>query len=509
MRTKKSHWQTPSLLLLLVHLNEMFFHQFRLSLYFASFRLSQEENFTWLVLTHAMNSGSNHNKAYPFFNPVNNSSSGWTNSSLRGHGHGVGGGGGGGGGVLSSHHQPAHALERKHSLNYENFGSFQRHLLNGYGNHSSLGASISTQINDSVKGTNRVTAEQYDLNESVGNLANVHAFGNDESANRSAENASPSMSYHHYRNDYLRKKSFDVNALRAIYERNQQYGSDLNDGLYHINQQPHHLQSNFYRSTNTNNHNNPGLQHSPISDMNNNHSLGFRANFDDVTSASMLAAQRASILARNNAASSHSFSSPRPADTNTSNDTDKSGSTASLHKSASSNSSPSSSFSVSSDSLNLNNPSTSSLASSFNNNRFGNYLLDPHLQNKQRPHHAPNAFAHHLINSQMNKPAQISDVNELNRLRNFRIGELSSALVDQHLKNLVSNNSGQNADNEKMFSKDSMLKPGFGNFQPTINKRPKSTFPFGKCKVCSDKATGVHYGIATCEGCKVSRRPVK
>lgn len=37
----------------------------------------------------------------------------------------------------------------------------------------------------------------------------------------------------------------------------------------------------------------------------------------------------------------------------------------------------------------------------------------------------------------------------------------------------------------------------------TPNKRPKSTFPFGKCKVCSDKATGVHYGISTCEGCKV------
>jgi len=36
------------------------------------------------------------------------------------------------------------------------------------------------------------------------------------------------------------------------------------------------------------------------------------------------------------------------------------------------------------------------------------------------------------------------------------------------------------------------------------NKRPKSPFPFGKCKVCCDKATGVHYGIATCEGCKVS-----
>ena len=29
-------------------------------------------------------------------------------------------------------------------------------------------------------------------------------------------------------------------------------------------------------------------------------------------------------------------------------------------------------------------------------------------------------------------------------------------------------------------------------------------FPFGECRVCSDKATGVHYGVATCEGCKVS-----
>jgi len=32
----------------------------------------------------------------------------------------------------------------------------------------------------------------------------------------------------------------------------------------------------------------------------------------------------------------------------------------------------------------------------------------------------------------------------------------------------------------------------------------KVKYPFGHCRVCNDKATGVHYGIATCEGCKVS-----
>nr|ASL70537.1 nuclear receptor [Brachionus calyciflorus] len=42
--------------------------------------------------------------------------------------------------------------------------------------------------------------------------------------------------------------------------------------------------------------------------------------------------------------------------------------------------------------------------------------------------------------------------------------------------------------------------PGDLSLQNRLRK--KSTFPFGKCKVCNDKATGVHYGISTCEGCK-------
>ncbi|CAF5151303.1 unnamed protein product [Rotaria magnacalcarata] len=34
----------------------------------------------------------------------------------------------------------------------------------------------------------------------------------------------------------------------------------------------------------------------------------------------------------------------------------------------------------------------------------------------------------------------------------------------------------------------------------SVDKRP---FPFGHCRVCADKATGAHYGVPTCEGCKV------
>lgn len=34
------------------------------------------------------------------------------------------------------------------------------------------------------------------------------------------------------------------------------------------------------------------------------------------------------------------------------------------------------------------------------------------------------------------------------------------------------------------------------------NRIKKQSFTFSNCKICSDKATGVHYGISTCEGCK-------
>ncbi|CAM4795194.1 unnamed protein product [Rotaria magnacalcarata] len=36
----------------------------------------------------------------------------------------------------------------------------------------------------------------------------------------------------------------------------------------------------------------------------------------------------------------------------------------------------------------------------------------------------------------------------------------------------------------------------------TNSSSDKRPFPFGHCRVCMDKATGAHYGVPTCEGCK-------
>lgn len=47
------------------------------------------------------------------------------------------------------------------------------------------------------------------------------------------------------------------------------------------------------------------------------------------------------------------------------------------------------------------------------------------------------------------------------------------------------------------------MKPSTSIESNTSNEAPRIVFSFGKCKICDDIATGIHYGIATCEGCKV------
>ena len=37
--------------------------------------------------------------------------------------------------------------------------------------------------------------------------------------------------------------------------------------------------------------------------------------------------------------------------------------------------------------------------------------------------------------------------------------------------------------------------------QPADSNSPKQ--PFVPCKVCGDRASGYHYGVTSCEGCKV------
>lgn len=62
--------------------------------------------------------------------------------------------------------------------------------------------------------------------------------------------------------------------------------------------------------------------------------------------------------------------------------------------------------------------------------------------------------------------------------------------------------------NNHCSEKESRSKSGSPkNHEQTVEEQAKhkskpSSFNFGKCKVCKDKATGIHYGIPSCEGCK-------
>ena len=63
------------------------------------------------------------------------------------------------------------------------------------------------------------------------------------------------------------------------------------------------------------------------------------------------------------------------------------------------------------------------------------------------------------------------------------------------------NNNNNNNNNKRSLSNGSVNGANTSN-GGTPRKLDKQQF--GMCKICNDKATGIHYGIPSCEGCKVS-----
>ena len=47
------------------------------------------------------------------------------------------------------------------------------------------------------------------------------------------------------------------------------------------------------------------------------------------------------------------------------------------------------------------------------------------------------------------------------------------------------------------------IKDHLANETKQVNEKKADLGSFGRCKVCNDKASGIHYGLASCESCKV------
>lgn len=79
--------------------------------------------------------------------------------------------------------------------------------------------------------------------------------------------------------------------------------------------------------------------------------------------------------------------------------------------------------------------------------------------------------------------------------------EPTTKLMNINPNSVLVNSNDHETDNEEDPAQD--INQDMNPLDASNHSSAKASFSFGFCKVCRDKATGIHYGIPSCEGCKV------
>ena len=125
-----------------------------------------------------------------------------------------------------------------------------------------------------------------------------------------------------------------------------------------------------------------------------------------------------------------------------------------------------------------------------------------HQQSHDQYHHHQSynyyAYDHHKKQAEtylqhLNKSSSIVQENEITSSDLYILSDTGPVACEDSLASYISVNEKTKCEIDLKENQEKLNEiKGAGN-----------SFSFGNCKVCLDKATGIHYGISTCEGCKV------